>query len=88
MRFADLVEKHNNELAALETWNNGKIYEQAAKAEVPMFVRLFRYYAGRISNKWIMLLMLVLLFYDFTKFLLTPPFQQFLLQDGQIKFMG
>lgn len=51
LRFADLVEKHNDELAALESWDNGKLYEQAAKAEVPMFARLFRYYAGRISNK-------------------------------------
>ncbi|XP_047171252.1 aldehyde dehydrogenase family 2 member B4, mitochondrial-like [Vigna umbellata] len=46
LRFADLVEKHNDELAALETWNNGKPYEQAAKSEVPLFVRLFHYYAG------------------------------------------
>lgn len=47
LRFADLVEKHNDEIAALETWDNGKPYEQAAKIEVPMFVRLMRYYAGR-----------------------------------------
>ncbi|KAG9138041.1 hypothetical protein Leryth_001301 [Lithospermum erythrorhizon] len=46
LKFADLVEKHNDELAALETWDNGKPYEQAAKSEVPMFVRLFHYYAG------------------------------------------
>ncbi|KAJ7945888.1 putative Aldehyde dehydrogenase [Quillaja saponaria] len=46
LRFADLVEKHNDELAALETWNNGKPYLQAAQSEVPMFVRLFHYYAG------------------------------------------
>ncbi|KAK7389047.1 hypothetical protein VNO78_23879 [Psophocarpus tetragonolobus] len=46
LRFADLVEKHSDELAALETWNNGKTYEQAAKAELPMLVRLFHYYAG------------------------------------------
>ncbi|ERN05911.1 hypothetical protein AMTR_s00006p00268060 [Amborella trichopoda] len=45
-RFADLVEKHNDELAALETWDNGKPYEQASLAEIPMFVRLMRYYAG------------------------------------------
>lgn len=45
-KFADLVERHNEELAALETWNNGKPFRQAAKDEVPMFVRLFRYYAG------------------------------------------
>lgn len=48
LRFADLVEKHSDELAALETWNNGKPYEQAAKSELPLFVRLFHYYAGEI----------------------------------------
>ncbi|KAL8217555.1 hypothetical protein R6Q57_020927 [Mikania cordata] len=46
LRFADLVDKHNDDLAALETWNNGKPYEQSTKVEVPMFARLFRYYAG------------------------------------------
>ncbi|KAK3440029.1 hypothetical protein EUGRSUZ_B00357 [Eucalyptus grandis] len=46
LRFADLVEKHNDELAALETWNCGKPYEQSAKSELPMLARLFRYYAG------------------------------------------
>ncbi|KAI8021778.1 hypothetical protein LOK49_LG03G03654 [Camellia lanceoleosa] len=46
LRFADLVEKHSNEIAALETWTNGKPYEQAATAELPMLVRLFHYYAG------------------------------------------
>ncbi|GAU28716.1 hypothetical protein TSUD_216220 [Trifolium subterraneum] len=39
LRAADLVEKHSDELAALETWNNGKLYEQSANIEVPMFVR-------------------------------------------------
>lgn len=46
LRFADLVEKHSNELAALESWNSGKLYEQCAKSELPTFVRLFHYYAG------------------------------------------
>ncbi|GMY24894.1 aldehyde dehydrogenase family 2 member B4, mitochondrial-like [Fagus crenata] len=46
LRFADLVEKHSEELAALETWNNGKPYEQAAKSELPLLIRLFHYYAG------------------------------------------
>ncbi|XP_062233103.1 aldehyde dehydrogenase family 2 member B7, mitochondrial-like isoform X2 [Phragmites australis] len=45
-RFADLIEKHNDEIAALETWDNGKPYEQAAHIEVPMVARLMRYYAG------------------------------------------
>ncbi|KAI4330402.1 hypothetical protein MLD38_028692 [Melastoma candidum] len=46
LRFADLLEKHNDAIAELETWDNGKPYEQAAKIEIPMVVRLFRYYAG------------------------------------------
>lgn len=50
LRFADLVEKHSDELAALETWDNGKPYEQSAKAEIPMLVRLFHYYAGEIAK--------------------------------------
>lgn len=46
LRCADLIEKHNDEIAALETWDNGKPYLQSAKTEVPMLVRLIRYYAG------------------------------------------
>ena len=46
LRCADLIEKHNDEIAALETWDNGKPYEQAARIEVPMVARLMRYYAG------------------------------------------
>ncbi|XVF14125.1 hypothetical protein REPUB_Repub09cG0030300 [Reevesia pubescens] len=45
-RFADLLEKHTEEIAALETWDNGKPYEQAANLDIPMAVRMFRYYAG------------------------------------------
>ncbi|KAL5987555.1 hypothetical protein ACLOJK_035303 [Asimina triloba] len=45
-RSADLIEKHNDDIAALETWDNGKPYEQAAAIEVPMLARLIRYYAG------------------------------------------
>ncbi|XP_073010757.1 aldehyde dehydrogenase family 2 member B7, mitochondrial-like [Typha latifolia] len=45
-RFADLIDKHNDELAALETWDSGKTYEQTARIEVPKLARLMRYYAG------------------------------------------
>ncbi|XP_022776072.1 aldehyde dehydrogenase family 2 member B7, mitochondrial-like [Durio zibethinus] len=45
-RFADLLDKHTEELATLETWDNGKPYEQAAKVELPMISRIIRYYAG------------------------------------------
>ncbi|CAH1437692.1 unnamed protein product [Lactuca virosa] len=46
LRFADLVEQHADEITALEVWDNGKPYEQAAGDEIPLFIRLFRYYAG------------------------------------------
>ncbi|XP_027923259.1 aldehyde dehydrogenase family 2 member B7, mitochondrial-like isoform X2 [Vigna unguiculata] len=46
LRCADILEKHNDEVAAIETWDSGKPYEQAANVEIPMVVRLFRYYAG------------------------------------------
>lgn len=46
LRFADLLEQHTEELAALESWDNGKPYEQAAKIELGFSTRLVRYYAG------------------------------------------
>ena len=46
-RFADLIDEHSKELAALETLDNGKTYEQAAKVELPMVSRIIRYYAGQ-----------------------------------------
>ncbi|KAL4580611.1 hypothetical protein LXL04_016811 [Taraxacum kok-saghyz] len=48
--FAALVEKHADEITALEVWVNGKPYDQAARAEIPLFIRLFRYYAGWDDN--------------------------------------
>uniref|UniRef100_A0A0D6R358 Aldehyde dehydrogenase domain-containing protein n=1 Tax=Araucaria cunninghamii TaxID=56994 RepID=A0A0D6R358_ARACU len=45
-RFADLIEKHSDELATLETWDSGKPYLQASNLEIPLFARLMRYYAG------------------------------------------
>ncbi|KAJ4845383.1 Aldehyde dehydrogenase 2 member B4, mitochondrial [Turnera subulata] len=46
LRFADLVEKHSEELALLESWNTGKPYSQTSTSELPSFARLFHYYAG------------------------------------------
>nr|AWK59819.1 aldehyde dehydrogenase [Syntrichia caninervis] len=46
LRYADLLDQHADELAALETMDSGKPYEQARYGEVPMVSRQFRYYAG------------------------------------------
>ncbi|KAG8384807.1 hypothetical protein BUALT_Bualt04G0156800 [Buddleja alternifolia] len=46
LKFVDLLEKHSEELAALETWDNGKTYAKATTDDLPLTIRIFRYYAG------------------------------------------
>src|SRR3954471_24017668 len=45
-RLADLVEKHKEELAALESLDNGKPYADALNADLALTVKCYRYYAG------------------------------------------
>ena len=45
-RFADLVEEHADELAMLETLDNGKTFASARDIEAPSSVAQLRYYAG------------------------------------------
>ncbi|HSM79853.1 MAG TPA: aldehyde dehydrogenase family protein [Bryobacteraceae bacterium] len=45
-RLADLIEKHSDELARLESLDNGKPYSIAKGADLPLTVACFRYYAG------------------------------------------
>ncbi|PRW56317.1 aldehyde dehydrogenase [Chlorella sorokiniana] len=45
-RFADLVEEHGDELALLETLDNGKTYTQSKTIDVPGTVQHLRYFAG------------------------------------------
>ncbi len=45
-RLADLIEKHADELARLESLDNGKPYRVALTADVPLTIACFRYYAG------------------------------------------
>jgi aldehyde dehydrogenase (NAD+) len=46
LRLADLIEKHKEELAALETLDNGKPYKDALAADLPLTIKCYRYYAG------------------------------------------
>lgn len=41
-KFADLLEQHNDELAALDSLDSGKPYDQARFGELPAVVRGFR----------------------------------------------
>ena len=45
-RLADLIEQHANELAALETLDNGKPISESRYADLPLVVDCYRYYAG------------------------------------------
>src|SRR3984885_3591048 len=45
-KLADLIDKNKEELAALETLDNGKPYKDSLYIDVPMTVKCYRYYAG------------------------------------------
>jgi len=45
-RLADLIEEEADELAALETLDNGKPISDARKADIPLVIDVLRYYAG------------------------------------------
>ena len=45
-KFADLIESHIDELAELETLDNGKPISESRHADLPLVIDCFRYYAG------------------------------------------
>ncbi len=45
-RLADLIEQHKEELAALESLDNGKPVSVALSADLPLTIKCYRYYAG------------------------------------------
>src|SRR3954454_16259703 len=45
-RLADLIEQHKEELAALESLDNGKPYADSIAADLPLTIKCYRYYAG------------------------------------------
>jgi aldehyde dehydrogenase (NAD+) len=45
-KLADLVETHADELARLESLDNGKPYQVALAADLPLTIATYRYYAG------------------------------------------
>jgi len=46
MRLADLIEEELDELAALESLDNGKPIRDARAADLPLVIEVLRYYAG------------------------------------------
>jgi aldehyde dehydrogenase (NAD+) len=45
-KLADLIESHQEELAALESLDNGKPYRDSMAADLPLTIKCYRYYAG------------------------------------------
>lgn len=45
-KLADLIEQNREELATLETLDNGKPYKEALNIDVPLTVACYRYFAG------------------------------------------
>lgn len=45
-KLADLIEEHRQELAELETLDNGKPIRETSAADIPLTIEHFRYYAG------------------------------------------
>jgi len=45
-KLADLIEKNAEELAALETLDNGKPLRDSLNADLPLTIQCYRYYAG------------------------------------------
>ncbi len=50
LRVADLIEKHGDELAELETLDNGKTIFESKNIDIPIAAEVFRYYAGWASK--------------------------------------
>jgi aldehyde dehydrogenase (NAD+) len=45
-KLADLIEENQEDLAALESLDNGKPYRDAIAADLPLSIKCYRYYAG------------------------------------------
>lgn len=45
-KLADLMEKHKDEIAQLETLDNGKPIQETTTADIPLAIEHMRYYAG------------------------------------------
>src|SRR5881628_432882 len=50
LKVADLIEAHADELAQLETLDNGKPFMESRHVDIPAAAATFRYYAGWVSK--------------------------------------
>ncbi|MFA0963646.1 aldehyde dehydrogenase family protein [Roseivirga sp. BDSF3-8] len=48
LKIADIMEKNADQLAKIETWDNGKAVRETKAADIPLAIDHFRYFAGVI----------------------------------------
>ena len=46
LKLSSLVEQHQETIATIETWDNGKPYSVALNEDVAEVIGVFKYYAG------------------------------------------
>ena len=46
LRIADRMEQHLEDIAVIETWDNGKAVRETLNADIPLAIDHFRYFAG------------------------------------------
>ena len=51
LRIADRMEQHLEELAVIETWDNGKAVRETLAADLPLAIDHFRYFAGVLRSQ-------------------------------------
>jgi len=51
LRIADRMEQHLEDLAIIETWDNGKPVRETLAADLPLAVDHFRYFAGVLRSQ-------------------------------------
>jgi acyl-CoA reductase-like NAD-dependent aldehyde dehydrogenase len=52
LRIAELIESHGDELAQLETLDNGKPFTESRHVDIPGAAATFRYYAGWVTKTY------------------------------------
>ncbi|WP_110207396.1 aldehyde dehydrogenase family protein [Nocardioides daejeonensis] len=51
LKIADRMERHLDDLAVIETWDNGKAVRETLNADLPLAIDHFRYFAGALRGQ-------------------------------------
>lgn len=46
LRLSTLAQQHQETLATIDTWDNGKVYNDALEIDVAELIQVYKYYGG------------------------------------------